>query len=363
MSCREFELKMADHVTERLPDAEAAVVAAHVATCEACRGYGDRIRALYAVVLDEEAPRPRLRRVDFAAPRRDRWRVWWKATAALAASLLVLALLLVEFGPGSRPPEDPDAPARLERIELDVPTVPARYAATGWIADRAVARRQAAYTGKTMISVYRLRGCPISGSMWSRLATDRGVALVRDLVAHDAVFTSRPPQDLGKLDPTEPLPTLMPAIVLTSGEETSPPFFSIESLDRVESCLEYWSRLRKDRRRPLSAEQFRRCRDTFEHVESRLGKFAYESLLDALDTIIALGREHRSRFIDDARALKNTLVERLRAQIASIARDLEAGGERRAEARARAKVLKKKLGTTELGRDLGAVLDSRRSRR
>lgn len=128
LNSAEHAVTLLDYAAERLPEPVRRHVAAHVATCPACRRFVTRQRALWHA-LDEFEPeaisRSFDRRVEGAARRRAR-PVWpvalsrlfsgisWKPAIPAAA---VLALWMVASPPVPQPVIHPEEPLNAEQVE------------------------------------------------------------------------------------------------------------------------------------------------------------------------------------------------------------------------------------------------------
>ena len=350
MSCDEFELKMADYVTRRLDPEEMADVETHLDQCSGCRSYRDRIHGLYALDLDETVVLGAPRYPDLPGSRPRRTRYWWAAAVAAAAAAVVLYALL---GHGGGSGEDSgEVRVALAPIQLEIPVVPEHYPGPGWIEDRTEAARLASYSGKTLLTTYSYGPCPHCKRMKKRFDSQRGIELVKDFIAHRVTFVATPPDDLKQHKTEIPLRFRMPAVVFSTKEKSSRPLFYLPSLDRLGEHIENWSRERKDSKKPPNSGQFERCLEILRDIPSRLESFDYELLLAALEEIISLEKDHRSRFVQDAKALRSALEKALRVQIKEISLAVAAGGRQKIEGLARARFLRQKLGESALGREL-----------
>jgi anti-sigma-K factor RskA len=194
MTCQELDDRLDDYVDGALGDAEAREVAAHLASCEACREAERRTRQLLA----HAAALPRS-----AAPPRDLWpaierriardRGWggllpWREPLMLAAAatvlLGVLAAVLWRSAPaaGVQTVAIPEASPALERV------------AVVEVADPALAEAERDYeaAAKTLLAVLEQRRSRLAADDLARVednvaVIDRALVQVREALAKDPV--------------------------------------------------------------------------------------------------------------------------------------------------------------------------------
>jgi len=363
MSCDRIADKLADYITGRLELEERERVTAHLDGCHACRLFRDQAVALYSIDydVDQAVPPTRVSAASLLCDvvRERKPTSHWYATARVVTALAAVIVLCFSWVPKTGP--TPVAPevvnATLQPISLEVPQLPAEYPENGWLDDPEQAARLAAYTGKPLLTAYSWTVCPRCKAMATRFTSARGVALVRDFIAVRVVFSGELPEALRGYPMRMRWQFMMPAIVITDTDKPGPARFAVGSLDDVSRYIGTWRKTRKQPLLALDRSQFEACRKVLSAIPAQLQTFAYAELLASLDSVIELRDRYRTRFISDATALKQTLTRELDAQVTAIEQGISRGGDQATKELAVGRRLRAKLGDTELGRRLAAVID------
>ncbi|MCI0652591.1 MAG: zf-HC2 domain-containing protein [Planctomycetes bacterium] len=362
MSCEEFETKLADFVTDRLPDAERDTVAEHVRGCARCREFGERIRTLYR--LEESIPEPaKGAGAAIAVPASfddgDRARGassgdaqdamtqdappsrWMRALSRIAALFLLAFFAYYLFHLTYtryrlQIPRDPESavawePLPLRPMGLALPALPVAYAEGAFVESRKEAELFASYVGKPVLEQYVHPYCTRCIAVKDALETVAERDELRAFVWHRESYASMPEEWAAKWPQKEMVPFSLPSIRIRSAKCETEPIWQVSGPDEIAALIEKWrERCPEDAEpagTPLDRATFERSLRAMNSLPELLAAVRIAEAVRALDELVALEDDHRTEFSVQARKLRDEIFVQLECELTRIAA-LASGGER-----------------------------------
>ncbi|MCA9322274.1 MAG: hypothetical protein KDB53_16150 [Planctomycetes bacterium] len=301
MSCERIRGKLADHLTDRLDDDGAPLVAEHLDQCAECRRFLAGLHELYA--LDLEAVPDFTPSTQLRGPFTTRSTPSWRRVALVAACLAGAYLAWVLFR--GKAEETPSVP--ITGIEIHIPGA---WFEGEWLDDFARARELSDYSGRPLLVAWYYPPCPRCVAIEPDLTSVSTQAQLADFVTVRAALPDEGPYPawIEQLDlPWSPI-YMSPIMRIEDGEQRSEPIIEVGTMDDVFGLASRWrARSSMATRRTLTPDQYEACRRDLSDLRDRLARGDRKGCLAIIDRLIGRGARCRTRFADDARAWRAAL--------------------------------------------------------